>query len=96
MFEKILGNIPKDSGEYLKRYREIIDKIPGNVQVDSGESWKRFWEMLEKILGNVREDSRESSRRFRETFSISTLRQIKHMLSHDSKRDLCLLFPIKQ
>ena len=49
MLEEILGNIRKDSGERLKRFREIFEEIPGNVLEDSGECWQRFSRMLKKI-----------------------------------------------
>ena len=37
MFQKIPGNVQKDSGECSKRFRGMFNKIPGNVQEDSGE-----------------------------------------------------------
>ena len=49
MLEEILGNIRKDSGERLKRFRGIFEEIPGNVLEDSGECWQRFSRMLKKI-----------------------------------------------
>ena len=64
MFEKILGNVPEDSGECSRGFRGMFEKIPGNVQEDSGECSRVFRGMFEKIPGNVREDSGESKFRF--------------------------------
>ena len=48
----IPGNVRRDTGECLKRYRGTLKKIPGNVQRDSEECSTRFQGMLQKILGN--------------------------------------------
>ena len=77
MFEKIPGNVQKDSRECSKRFRGMLKKIPGNVQKDSGECSKRFQGMLEKIPGNVRKDSRESKFRF-------ILRNLAYFLSNSA------------
>ena len=37
MFQKIPGNIIKDSGECYKRFRGMFLRIPGNVRADSWE-----------------------------------------------------------
>ena len=34
MFEKIPGNVQKDSGECSKRFRVMFKKIPGNLNLD--------------------------------------------------------------
>ena len=42
MLRKILGNVPENSGECLRRFQGMFKKIPGNVQEDSGKSKSRF------------------------------------------------------
>ena len=54
MFEKIPGNVQKDSGECWKRFRGMFKRIPGNVQKDSGECSKGFRGMFEKIPGKLK------------------------------------------
>ena len=49
MLKKIPGNVRRDSGECLKRFRGMFEEIPGNVPEDSGECWQRFSRMLKKI-----------------------------------------------
>ena len=49
MFKKIPGNVRRDSGECLKRFRGMFEEIPGNVPEDSGECWQRFSRMLRKF-----------------------------------------------
>ena len=49
MFQKIPGNIRRDSRECSKRFWGMFQKIPGNVSKDSGECWQRFSRMLKKI-----------------------------------------------
>ena len=64
MFEKIPGNVQKDSGECSRRFWGIFEKIPGNVQEDSGECWRGFRGMFKRIPGNAQEDFGESKFRF--------------------------------
>ena len=56
MFEKIPGNVIKDSGEYSRRFRGVLLKIPGNAREDSGECSSRFWGMFKKIPVNLNFD----------------------------------------
>ena len=49
MLKKIPGNVRRDSGECLKRFRGMFEEIPGNVPEDSGECWQRFSRILKKI-----------------------------------------------
>ena len=42
MFQKIPGNVRRDSGECSKRFGGMLKKIPGNAQEDFGESKFRF------------------------------------------------------
>ena len=42
MFKKILGNVPEDSGECSRRFREMFEKIPRNVRRASGECSRDF------------------------------------------------------
>ena len=56
MFEKILGNVPEDSGECSRGFRGMFEKIPGNVQEDSGECSRVFRGMFERIPGNLNLD----------------------------------------
>ena len=37
VFEKISGKVAKDSGEFWRRFREMLLKILGNIQEDSRE-----------------------------------------------------------
>ena len=37
IFQRIPGNVRKDSGDCSKRFRGMFKEIPGNVQRDSGE-----------------------------------------------------------
>ena len=37
MFQKIPGNVRKDSEECSKRFRGMFEEIPGNVQGDFGK-----------------------------------------------------------
>ena len=46
MFEKILGEVLKDSGEFLRRCWGMFETISGNVREDSEQCWKRFGGML--------------------------------------------------
>ena len=39
IFEKIPGNVIKDSGECSRRFRGMLLKIPGNAREDSGECY---------------------------------------------------------
>ena len=65
MFEKIPGNVRRDSGECSKRFCWMFEKIPVNVRRDFGECSRRFRGMLVKIPGNVGKDSRECSKRLK-------------------------------
>ena len=56
MFEKIPGNVRKDSGECSRRFRGMFKRITGNVQEDSGECSKRFRGILTKIRENAQKD----------------------------------------
>ena len=56
MFKNIPGNVSKDSGECLERFRGMFKKIPGNVRKDSGECSKRFRGMFKKIPRNLNLD----------------------------------------
>ena len=42
MFQRIPGNVIKDSGECSGGSQGMFKQIPGNVQEDSGESKFRF------------------------------------------------------
>ena len=42
MFQKIPGNVPEDSGECPRGFREMFQKIPENAQEDFKESKFRF------------------------------------------------------
>ena len=87
MFEKIPGNVIKDSGKYSRRFRRMLLKIPGNVREDFGECSRGSRGMFEKILGNVKEDSEECSRRFRRTLS-----KIPGNLNFDLFLEILLVF----
>ena len=57
MLKKIPGNVPEDSGECSRRFREMLKGM-------QWECTRIFRGMFEKILGNVQEDSGESKFRF--------------------------------
>ena len=87
MFKNIPGNVSKDSGECLERFRGMFKKIPGmlvkipgNVQEDSGECLKRFRGMFEKIPGKC-------SKRFRGMF-----KKIPRNLNLDLFCEILLIF----
>ena len=67
MFQKIPGNVRKDSEECSKRFRGMFEEIPGNVQGDFGKFQTGFQEMLKKIPGNAQEDSVGCWQRFLRT-----------------------------
>ena len=102
MFTRFSGNLLEDSGECSHF------SIPGNAREDSGECSRRFRGMLSKILGNVQEDSGECSERFRGMFRKipgnafnfklikATFYLKKQMLSYSRRRDLSLLYLMKQ
>ena len=58
MFEKILNNVLKDSGEYSRLFRGMFKKIPVNVRKDSRECYQRFRGMFKRNLdlGNLNLD----------------------------------------
>ena len=56
MFEKILANVPEDSGECSGGFRGMFKKILGNVRKDSGECSRGFRGMFERIPGNLNLD----------------------------------------
>ena len=62
------GNVPQDSGDYSRGFREMLLKILGNAREDSGECWRRFRGMLLKTPGNVIKDSGDCSSGFRGMF----------------------------
>ena len=64
----IPGNIIKDSGGFLRRFRDMFEKIAGHVIRDSGECSRRFRGKFKKITGNVTKESGECLRKFRGIF----------------------------
>ena len=62
------GNIIKDSGGFLGRFRDMFRKIAGHVIRDSGECSRRFRGKFKKITGNVTKDYGEYLRKFRRIF----------------------------
>ena len=104
----IPGNAREASGECSRRFRGMFEEIPGNAQEDSGECLRKFRGMLSKIPGYVQEDCGKCSERFRGMFRKipgsavifklvkATFYLKKHMLSYSRRRDLSLLYPMKQ
>ena len=45
MFQKIPGNVQRDSGECSRRFRGMFKKIPGDTQEDFGESKFIFYQI---------------------------------------------------
>ena len=56
MLQKILGNVPEDSGECSRRFQGMFQRILGNVPEHSQECSSGFQGMFKKIPGNLNID----------------------------------------
>ena len=64
MFQKIPGNVRRDSGECSRRFRGMFEEISENVEEDFGECSIGFRAMFKRIPGKAQEDFGESKFRF--------------------------------
>ena len=80
MLKKIPGNVPEDSRECSKKFRDMLKEI-------QWECTRRFQGMFEKIPGNFQEDSGECSRGFQGMF-----KKIRGNLNLDLFYEILLIF----